>query len=164
MDGLLIGRFQPFHLGHLEALTFALSKVDRLWVGLGSSNSPRDKTNPFSINEREQMILGSINDIIRAKIDLFPIPDVGNHQKWIEQIDSTVPHFDVVFTNDDLTRHLYSRRRVKVVPIPFVDRGNLSGTRIRDLITTNQKWEHLVPAGTKDLLLAASAKDRLADL
>ncbi len=38
MNGLLIGRFQPFHLGHLEALQFALSKVDKLWIGLGSSN------------------------------------------------------------------------------------------------------------------------------
>ena len=30
MNGLLIGRFQPFHLGHLEALQFALSKVDKI--------------------------------------------------------------------------------------------------------------------------------------
>ena len=44
MNGLLIGRFQPFHLGHLEALQFALSKVDKLWVGLGSSNKPIEKT------------------------------------------------------------------------------------------------------------------------
>jgi Nicotinamide mononucleotide adenylyltransferase len=43
MNGLLIGRFQPFHLGHLEALQFALSKVDKLWVGLGSSNKPTEK-------------------------------------------------------------------------------------------------------------------------
>ena len=43
MNGLLIGRFQPFHLGHLEALRFALSKVDKLWLGLGSSNKPTEK-------------------------------------------------------------------------------------------------------------------------
>ena len=47
MNGLLIGRFQPFHLGHLDALQFALSKVDKLWVGLGSSNLPPQKDNPF---------------------------------------------------------------------------------------------------------------------
>ena len=34
MDGLLIGRFQPFHLGHLDALRFALTKVENLWLGL----------------------------------------------------------------------------------------------------------------------------------
>ena len=51
MDGLLIGRFQPFHLGHLEALQFALSKVDKLWVGLGSSNKPVEKNNPFTAEQ-----------------------------------------------------------------------------------------------------------------
>ena len=64
MDGLLIGRFQPFHLGHLEALQFALSKVDKLWVGLGSSNKPPQKSNPFSAEERKKMILDSIDDSI----------------------------------------------------------------------------------------------------
>ena len=38
MNGLLIGRFQPFHLGHLEAVNFALSKVEQLYIGIGSSN------------------------------------------------------------------------------------------------------------------------------
>ncbi|ABK78173.1 hypothetical protein CENSYa_1551 [Cenarchaeum symbiosum A] len=37
MDGLLIGRFQPFHLGHLAAVRFALSRADRVWLGIGSS-------------------------------------------------------------------------------------------------------------------------------
>ena len=53
MNGLLIGRFQPFHLGHLDALRFALSKVDKLWIGLGSSNKPLQKNNPFSAEERK---------------------------------------------------------------------------------------------------------------
>ena len=54
MNGLLIGRFQPFHLGHLEALKFALSKVDNLWLGLGSSNKSIEKSNPFSAEERKK--------------------------------------------------------------------------------------------------------------
>jgi nicotinamide-nucleotide adenylyltransferase len=57
MNGLLIGRFQPFHLGHLEALQFALSKVDKLWVGLGSSNKSIEKNNPFTAEQRKEMIL-----------------------------------------------------------------------------------------------------------
>ena len=32
MNGLLIGRFQPFHLGHLEALQFALSVASNVYV------------------------------------------------------------------------------------------------------------------------------------
>lgn len=164
MDGLLIGRFQPFHLGHLDALRFALSKVKHLNVGIGSSNRPRQRSNPFSAQEREQMILSSIDASMESRIDIFPIADLDNHQKWIELIDTAVPKFDVVFTNDELTRHLYSRRQVEVVPIPFVNRENLSGTNIRELIAGGQRWEHLVPVGTKKLLINVGVQDRLKDL
>ena len=83
MDGLLIGRFQPFHLGHLAALEFALSVVENLWIGIGSSNKPNQKQNPFSADERKEMILTSINKSSSDRIKIFYIPDLENHEKWI---------------------------------------------------------------------------------
>lgn len=164
MNGLLIGRFQPFHLGHLDALRFALSKVDKLWIGLGSSNKPLQKSNPFSAEERKEMILSSIDESMKQRIQIYFIPDLENHIKWIELIDTLVPKFDIVFTNDELTRHLYSKRDVEVLPIPFVKRDILSGTNIRDMIISDQTWEDLVPEGTKNFLSKTSAKQRLKNL
>ena len=164
MNGLLIGRFQPFHLGHLDALRFALSKVDKLWIGLGSSNKPLQKNNPFSAEERKEMILSSIDESMKQRIQIYFIPDLENHMKWIELIDSLVPKFDTVFTNDELTRHLYSKRDVEVLPIPFVKRDILSGTNIRNMMTSDQKWDDLVPEGTKNFLYKTSAKQRLKNL
>lgn len=161
MNGLLIGRFQPFHLGHLEALRFALSKVEKLWVGLGSSNKPLQKNNPFSAEERKKMILDSIDDYIKKRIKIYFIPDLENHVKWIELIDTIVPKFDIIFTNDDLTKHLYSKRTVKVLSIPYSKRDILSGTNIRDRIISNQKWDDLVPEGTRIFLNKINVKDRL---
>ena len=164
MDGLLIGRFQPFHLGHLDALRFALSKVDKLWIGLGSSNKPLEKNNPFSAEERKEMILSSIDKFMKQRIQIYFIPDLENHIKWIEFIATLVPKFDVIFTNDELTRHLYSKRDVEVLSIPFVNRDILSGTNIRDMIISDQKWEDLVPEGTKNFLYKTIAKQRLKNL
>jgi nicotinamide-nucleotide adenylyltransferase len=164
MDGLLIGRFQPFHLGHLDALRFALSKVDKLWIGLGSSNKSLEKNNPFSAEERKEMILSSIDKFMKQRIQIYFIPDLENHIKWIEFIATLVPKFDVIFTNDELTRHLYSKRGVEVLSIPFVNRDILSGTNIRDMIISDQKWEDLVPEGTKNFLYKTSAKQRLKNL
>ncbi len=164
MDGLLVGRFQPFHLGHLQALEFALDKIDNLWLGLGSSNKPIEKNNPFSTEERKKMILSSIDDSMKEKISIYFIPDLDNHMKWIEMIDDVVPQFQIVFSNDPLTDHLYSKRNVEVISIPFLNRDDLSGTNIRDLIISDQKWEHLVPEGTKNFLIENSAKDRLKNL
>jgi len=164
MNGLLIGRFQPFHLGHLEALRFALSKVDKLWVGLGSSNKPIQKNNPFSAEERKKMILSSIDDSMKKKISIYFIPDLDNHIKWIEKIDTIVPKFDIIFSNDELTKQLYSKRTIQVISIPFLKRDALSGTNIRDLIISDQKWDNLVPEGTKNFLMNTSAKEHLKNL
>ena len=161
MNGLLIGRFQPFHLGHLEALQFALSKVDKLWIGLGSSNKLIEKSNPFSAEERKKMILSSIDDSMKNKITIYFIPDVDNHVKWIEKIDTIVPKFDIVFSNDPLTEHLYSKRTVQIISIPFLKRDQLSGTRIRNLIKSDQKWDDLVPSETKLILENLDLKNRL---
>lgn len=161
MNGLLIGRFQPFHLGHLEALKFALSRVEKLWIGIGSSNKPSEKQNPFSADERKQMILSSIDESISSRIQIFDIPDLENHEKWIEHISTIVPKFDVVFTNDDLTKFLYSKRGTEVYSVPFTKRNELSGTNIRDKIRSDQQWQHLVPVGTKKILDKIGAKERL---
>ncbi|MGB1429507.1 MAG: nicotinamide-nucleotide adenylyltransferase, partial [Nitrosopumilus sp.] len=154
-------RFQPFHLGHLAALQFAIPKVDKLWLGLGSSNKPIEKNNPFSIEERKKMILSSIDDSIQNKISIFPIPDLDNHVKWIQNIDTIVPDYEIIFSNDPMTEHLYSKRNVQVFAIPFLKRDQLSGTRLRDLIKSDQKWDDLVPEGTKLILENLDAKNRL---
>ncbi|HEY7367394.1 MAG TPA: nicotinamide-nucleotide adenylyltransferase [Nitrosopumilaceae archaeon] len=164
MNGLLIGRFQPFHLGHLEAFRFALSKVDKIWIGIGSSNKPSERNNPFTADERKDMILSSINDPILNRIEIFYIPDFENHIEWIKNIDLIVPSFDVVFTNDELTQVLYRKRGKKVIQVPFKDREILSGTNIREKILTDQNWQELVPEGTKTVLQKIGAKNRLAIL
>ncbi len=161
MNGLLIGRFQPFHLGHLEAFRFALSNVEKLWIGIGSSNKPSEKNNPFTADERKDMILSSIDESISKRIQIYNIPDLDNHSKWIENIDSLVPDFDVVFTNDELTQSLYSKLGKKIVPVPFKDREVLSGTNIRNIIVSDQNWQTLVPEGTKTVLKKIGASDRL---
>jgi nicotinamide-nucleotide adenylyltransferase len=45
--------------------------------------------------------------------------------------------------------------------IPFLKRDQLSGTRIRDLIKSDQKWDDLVPSGTKLILENLNAQSRL---
>ena len=107
------------------------------------------------------MILSSIDESILEKIQIFFIPDLDNHIKWIENIDSIVPDFDVVFTNDELTQSLYSKRGKKVISVPFTDRENLSGTNIRKKISSDQDWQKLVPIGTKTVLEKVGANNRI---
>lgn len=164
MNGLLIGRFQPFHLGHLAAVKFALSNVESLSIGIGSSNKSNEKRNPFTADERKEMILSSLDKTDLERVQIYYIPDVNDHAKWTHHVDSIVPSYDVVFSNDDFTQDLYRKRQIKVVAVPLKQRENLSGTDIREKIASNQRWDDLVPEGTKKILLRINAGDRLKNL
>lgn len=155
--GLLIGRFQPFHLGHLHAVGYALDMVDRLLLGIGSSNRSREPANPFTVDERRAMILDSLDAERLERLTVCHIPDVQNHIRWMGIIHDTLPPFDVIFTNDDTTARLYRREGVPVRGIPFLDRPSLSGTAIRKRMAAGEPWEDMVPAGTARVLHDALA-------
>jgi len=161
MNGLLIGRFQPFHKGHLSAVNFGLSKVENLWIGIGSSNKSHEKRNPFTADERKEMIISSLDSKSLKRIKVFYVPDIGDHEKWTYHVDSIVPKYDVVFSNDKFTISLYKKRGFDVIEVPLLQRDMISGTRIRELLVTGQDWSGLVPEGTKNVLLKINAKDRL---
>ena len=164
MDGLLIGRFQPFHLGHLDAVLFGLSRAENLFICIGSSNKSNERKNPFSAEERREMITLSIEPSITDRIKIFDIPDVGDHEKWTFEIDKTVPKYDVVFTNDEFTKTLFEKREISVISVVLKDREKFSGTNIRNLITYDRNWRDLVPQGTRNVLDNINAKERLQNL
>ena len=164
MDGLLIGRFQPFHLGHLDAVLFGLSRTENLFIGIGSSNKSNESRNPFSAKERREMIISSIEPSMAEQIKIFDIPDVGDHEKWALEIDKIVPKHDVVFTNDEFTKTLFEKRKIDVIPVVLKDREKFSGTNIRDLITDDKNWQDLVPRGTRKVLDKINAIERLKNL
>ena len=164
MDGLLIGRFQPFHLGHLDAVLFALSRTENLFIGIGSSNKSNETRNPFSAKERREMIISSVEPSITGRIKIFDIPDVGDHEKWTFEIDKIMPKYDVIFTNDEFTKTLFEKREMNVIPVVLKDREKFSGTNIRELIVDDKNWQDLVPHGTKKVLDTIDAKNRLKNL
>ena len=164
MDGLLIGRFQPFHLGHLDAVLFGLSRVENLFICIGSSNKSNERKNPFSAKERREMIVTSIEPSMADRIKIFDVPDVGDHEKWTFEIDKTVPKYDIVFTNDEFTRTLFEKREISVISVILKDREKFSGTNIRNLIAYCRNWRDLVPQGTRNVLDSINAKERLQNL
>ena len=164
MDGLLIGRFQPFHLGHLDAVLFGLSRVENLFIGIGSSNKSNEMKNPFSAGERREMIVSSIEPSMIDRIKVFDIPDVGDHEKWTFEIDKIMPKYDVVFTNDEFTKTLFEKRKISVVPVVLKDREKFSGTNVRKLIAEDKNWQDLIPHGTRKVLDKINAKERLKNL
>lgn len=71
----LIGRFEPFHNGHLTIVQRALETCDRLIILIGSAQVARSTRNPFSANEREVMIRAALG----AEADRVVFRHVPDH-------------------------------------------------------------------------------------
>ncbi|HZW85632.1 MAG TPA: nicotinamide-nucleotide adenylyltransferase [Nitrososphaerales archaeon] len=146
--GLLVGRFQPFHLGHLAAVRYALKRVDYLYVVVGSAQRNHERANPFTAGERITMIKSALdgNGVDPAKWMAVPIPDADSHSLWVSSVESMVPKFDIVFTNDALTFLLFEEVGIEVKAVPYTDRSRYSATNVRDRILERKDWESLVPS------------------
>lgn len=89
--GVLIGRFQPFHNGHLHLVREALDKCGRLMILVGSSNRPRLTRNPFTYEERAAMISAAIHEGLGPaaldRTDIEPIPDrLYDYPSWLSEV------------------------------------------------------------------------------
>lgn len=163
MRGLVVGRFQPLHKGHLSVIREALGKCDDLIVVIGSAEDSHTERNPFTAGERFQMLLSSLSINERARVVIVPIRDVNRYSVWVNHVESYVPPFDVVFSNSDLTRSLFSKAGYSVRKTKAYSPEMYSASEIRRRIVSGERWEHLVPRPVADFLVALDAKQRLLD-
>lgn len=162
--GIFIGRFQPFHLGHIAAIKFAFKKVDELAIVVGSAQASYESQNPFTAGERISMIKDSLNadSMIDCKKTLIiPVPDTNIHSTWTHSVDMLVPKYDIVFTNNTFTGYLFVQRNIEVTEPKLLNRSDLSGTEIRRRMMKNLKWTHLVTEQTQSVIKRVGGVERL---
>ena len=87
---IFIGRFQPFHLAHKEVIDIAFSLSKNVILILGSAQNERTIKNPFSANEREQMIRSSFDETQQQSLHFVPIVDLYNDEKWTKAVKEGV--------------------------------------------------------------------------
>jgi nicotinamide-nucleotide adenylyltransferase len=164
--GLFVGRFQPFHNGHLEVIKGIMKEVDELIIIVGSSQYSHRLDNPFTTGERVTMIRKALQEegVSLLKIWIIPVPDVHQHALWVSQIVGYSPKFDVVYANEPLTSRLFTEAGFKVKPMPFIKRDMYSATEIRKHIIDNKRWEELVPSSVGKYIKMIEGDVRLRDL
>jgi nicotinamide-nucleotide adenylyltransferase len=164
--GVFIGRFQPFHKGHLEVVKIILEGINELVLIVGSSQYSHMLDNPFTAGERITMIRKTIEEekIQLPAIWVVPVPDVHQHALWVSQIVSYSPKFDVAYTNEPLTHRLFIEAGVRVKPIPLIKRKVYSATEIRRRMIEEENWEELVPSSVADFIKEIDGIVRLQEL
>jgi len=163
---LFVGRFQPFHNGHTEAIKRIVKEVEELIIVIGSSQRSHELDNPFTIGERISMIRLALDELglDPRKYCIIPVPDTQMHATWVSTVTAFTPSFEVVYSNESLTRRLFKEAGFRVENIPFYHRETYSATEIRKRILNDQNWEELVPKSVARLIKEIDGVERIRDL
>lgn len=162
--GIVLGRFQPLHLGHMEYLEAAASRCERLFIGItnpdiqGSefveADQERSKpsNNPFSYVDRHLMIEASLlASGWKAQsfcIVAAPITSPSRLRSYLPP-PSDSECFVTVYDEwgDQKAQELESLG----YPVTILWRRShsdrvTSGTWIREAIRRGDPWQHVVPS------------------
>lgn len=144
--GLVIGRFQPLHNGHIFLIERALERCDELVIGIGSSNIT-DQNNPFSFPIRKKMIELFVKDqnLQRRIIKIVDIPDHPSDDEWLKITRNKVGEFDVSFGDNDWVNGIFESAGITVIRTGFHNRIELEGWKIRELMKDGKEWRDRVP-------------------
>lgn len=162
---LFVGRFQPFHLGHAAVIQTILKDADELIIVIGSSQKSHDLDNPFTTGERIRMIRAALDELkIKERYYLIPVPDSTMHALWAPKVIAYCPPFDVVYSNEPLTRRLFTEAGITVQNIPMFHRERYSATEIRRRILSDEDWRSLLPSSVARVIEAINGVKRLKEL
>ncbi len=165
MRGLLIGRFQPFHRGHIYVINEIQKVVDEIIICIGSAQKSHSPENPFTAGERVMMIKKSLYENgIKKNYYILPVPDVDNNSVWVSHINSITPPFSKVYSGNALVKRLFSERGIEVDTPPMYNRKEFSGTEIRRRMLDGEPWEEFVPKAVVDVVEEVDGIKRLKDL
>ena len=158
--------FQPFHLGHLQAIEYILGRVDDLIILVGSAQHSHTHENPFTAGERITMIRRALKDAKTdpAKYSVIPLPDAEFHKVWVAHLLSQTPEFQIAFTNEPLTSRLLKEAKVPVENIPFFNRGKFNSTEVRRRMVKGSNWATLTPKSVATYLKSIDAVNRIKEI
>lgn len=163
---IFIGRFQPFHLAHMQTIEIALQQSQHVVLALGSAQSERNIKNPFLATEREQMILSNFSEKDQKRIHFVHVIDVYNDEKWVKQVKSLVnqvihPNAEVGLIGhfkDESSYYLALFPEWEMVELDSL-KDSISATPMREAYYRGEIQTEFFPKGTIQFLTEFQKKD-----
>src|SRR5918912_374486 len=146
MNGMIHGRFQPFHNGHLEYLRGAAARSDVVFVRITNPDPSRIRaeSNPFTYTERLLMI-DAVADDEGIDVHVVPFP-VNEPELWPAYVPDGVTQYLRLFSTWGGTK--LERLREAGYEVVILDEGvekEVSGADVRAAMRAGEEWQALVP-------------------
>ncbi|MBL4693764.1 nicotinamide-nucleotide adenylyltransferase [Candidatus Gracilibacteria bacterium] len=166
-SALFIGRFQPFHKGHLDAIKTILKDNKRVIIAIGSAEKNFLNSNPLTASERFQLIDEALREakIPSERFCIIPIRNVNNYALWVNHINIYVPPYTKLYTGSKLVKACYTGKYDKKNHGPevihLIREVPISASEVREAIHLDSNWESLVPPAVAKLLKEWGIPSRL---
>ena len=158
-----MGRFQPFHLGHLDLVKKILEECDEIIIAVTSSQFNYLEKDPFTAGERIEMIHSSLKEsgVDLSRCFVIGIENQFNIATWASYLKAALPHFDKVYSGNDYVSMLLADSEIKVAPPKFLDRDQYNATKIRSMIINDENWQELVAKAVSQYIKKINGVNRL---
>jgi nicotinamide-nucleotide adenylyltransferase len=160
--GVVIGRFQPFHNGHLFLIRQILRECNEVLIVVGSAQQNYTFANPFTAGERILMIRKSLIEggVNVSKIIIIPLIDIEDNAMWFPMLVSMLPPFDIIYSGNQLVVSRASSY-LEVRSPKFVRKKHYNGSYIRHRILSGQNWSNLVSKSVFDIICSIDGINRI---
>lgn len=160
---LFIGRFQPFHNGHLSVLKGMAKISDKIIIGIGSSNTHGTPDDPFTREERREMVqraLQEVNIIPMHDVAFVNLPDMEEDAVWAKMcLELCENQVTTVWTGNEWTKKSFESTGVRIQDIK--EMPGVNATEVRRRMATGGNWKELVPEVVADYLIEIDGVNRL---
>ncbi|MBP1945357.1 nicotinamide-nucleotide adenylyltransferase [Methanobacterium petrolearium] len=166
MRGLLVGRMQPFHLGHLQVIKNILNILEEVIIVIGSSQLSHSIKDPFTAGERVMMVSKALaeNGIRASRYYIIPVQDIECNSLWVAHMEMLTPPFEHVYSGNPLVQRLFTEKGYEVTEPPLFNREVYSGTEVRRRMLDGGKWEELVPESVVEVVNEIDGISRIKQL
>lgn len=164
MRALLLGRFQPFHLGHMRVVQDIVKEAEYLVIAVGSAQYSHAPKNPFTAGERHTMIARTLRANGIDNCHIAGIEDIHRYAVWVSHVVSQVPSFDVVYAHNPLSVRLFREGGFEVRELELYEPDSFSGTEVRRRMRAGEDWRSLVPGEVARYMEEVGGVERLRAL
>jgi nicotinamide-nucleotide adenylyltransferase len=143
---LFVGRFQPFHNGHLLVVKGMTKVCGKIVLAIGSPEKDHTADDPFTVAERREMIQRALqeeNIIPNFDVSFIEVPDMSDDAEWTKRCLELAEEVHQVWTGNEWTRNCFEAAGIEVKEIKEVP--GVSATEVRRRMKAGEDWKALVP-------------------
>jgi len=144
----------------------ALETVEIIKIGIGSMQYDHTKENPFTFQERKEMIQRALTEahIEPNRYEIFGIPDLHDMVRWTKSIGEIIGEYDLFYSNNEWTRQLVQNLGKQVSPFYKFEFDRYNGTKIREQIRLGENLSEVVPNSVVLYLTEINAQARIQNI